>query len=81
MGLHAKAAESLSPGDDGGPLPNGTTPKASDGRIASKRPRNGLRTIVKYQRVLSQRYFDAAGFEGRTVGLDADGSKQKTAGK
>jgi hypothetical protein len=31
--------------------------------------------------VLSQRYFDAAGFEGRTVGLDADGAKQKTAGK
>jgi hypothetical protein len=36
---------------------------------------------VKYQRVLSQRYFDAAGFAGRTVGLDAEGGKQKTAGK
>jgi hypothetical protein len=36
---------------------------------------------VKYQRVLTQRYFDAAGFAGRTVGLDAETGKQKTAGK
>ena len=38
-------------------------------------------TVVKYQRVLSQRYFDAAGFPGRTVGLEAETGKQKTAGK
>jgi len=81
MGLHAKAAGELVGRVMTEALPNGTTPKASDGRIASKPAANGLRTIVKYQRVLSQRYFDAAGFEGRTVGLDADGSKQKTAGK
>ena len=30
---------------------------------------NGLMTVVKYQRVLTQRYFDVAGFPGRTVGL------------
>jgi hypothetical protein len=30
---------------------------------------------------LKQRYFDAAGFPGRTVGLDVEGGKQKTAGK
>ena len=33
------------------------------------------------QRVGSQRYFDAAGFPGRTLGLEPDGAKQKTAGK
>jgi hypothetical protein len=62
-------------------LPNGIIPKAADGTITSKPAANGLRTVVKYQRVLSQRYFDAAGFPGRTVGLDAEGDKQKTAGK
>jgi hypothetical protein len=36
---------------------------------------------LKLQRVGSQRYFDAAGFPGRTVGLDGDDAKQKTAGK
>src|SRR5450756_713794 len=62
-------------------LPNGITPKAADGKLVSKPAANGLQTIVKYQRVLSQRYFDAAGFPGRTVGLEAEGGKQKTAGQ
>jgi Type I phosphodiesterase / nucleotide pyrophosphatase len=62
-------------------LPNGITPKAFAGTLASKPAANGLKTIVNYQRVLAQRYFDAAGFPGRTVGLDAEGGKQKTAGK
>jgi hypothetical protein len=62
-------------------LPNGIVPKVAEGKIVSKPASNGLRTIVKYQRVLSQRYFDAAGFAGRTVGIDADAGKQKTAGK
>ena len=30
---------------------------------------NGLRTVLNYQQVGSTRYFDAAGFPGRTVGL------------
>ena len=34
-----------------------------------------------FQRVGSQRYFDVAGFPGRTLGLDEKGGKQKTAGK
>jgi len=38
-----------------------------------------LKTVLQFQRVGKQRYFDAAGFPGRTVGLDAH--KQKTAGK
>ena len=61
-------------------LPNGITPKAVAGTFVSKPAANGLKTVVKYQRVLAQRYFDAAGFPGRTVGLDAEGGKQKTAG-
>jgi hypothetical protein len=62
-------------------LPNGIIPKAADGTIVSKPASNGLQTIVKFQRVLSQRYFDAAGFAGRTVGIDAEAGKQKNAGK
>jgi hypothetical protein len=62
-------------------LPNGAIPKAADATIVSRPAANGLRTVVKFQRVLSQRYFDVAGFPGRTVGLDADAGKQKTAGK
>src|ERR1700752_4441294 len=37
--------------------------------IISKRCDNGLRTIVNMQFVGLTRYFDAAGFAGRTVGL------------
>lgn len=62
-------------------LPGGIIPKAADGSIVSKPAANGLKTVVKYQRVLSQRYFDVAGFPGRTVGLDGDTGKQKTAGQ
>ncbi len=62
-------------------LPNGIVPKSADGTITSKPAANGLQTVVKFQRVLSQRYSDVAGFPGRTVGLDADAGKQKTAGK
>ncbi len=62
-------------------LPNGVVPRAAGGTIVSRRAANGLQTVVKYQRVLSQRYFDVAGFPGRTVGLDAGAGPQKTAGK
>src|SRR3984893_7456869 len=62
-------------------VPNGSPPKAIEATIASKAASNGLKTIVKYQRVLAQRYFDVAGFPGRTVGLDAESGKQKTAGQ
>jgi hypothetical protein len=62
-------------------MPNGVTPKAFSGTIASQPSANGLRTVLKFQRVLAQRYFDAAGFAGRSVGLEAEGAKQKTAGK
>jgi predicted AlkP superfamily pyrophosphatase or phosphodiesterase len=81
MGLHAAANGGLVGRVISEALPNGIIPKAADGKIVSKPAANGLRTVLKYQRVLSQRYFDAAGFPSRTVGLDAEAGKQKTAGK
>jgi arylsulfatase A-like enzyme len=81
MNLHATANGGLQGRVMSEALPGGIIPKAADGSIVSKPAANGLKTVVKYQRVLSQRYFDAAGFPGRTVGLDADNGKQKTAGQ
>lgn len=65
-------------------IPNGITPKAAvTSRLISKPDENGLRTVVQYQHVLGQRYFDVAGFPGRTLGLDpvdtADKSDKKHA--
>jgi predicted AlkP superfamily pyrophosphatase or phosphodiesterase len=62
-------------------MPNGTTPKAISGSFKSDPSANGLRTVVNFQRVGDQRYFDTAGFPGRTVGLEAEDGKRKTAGK
>jgi hypothetical protein len=62
-------------------MPNGAIPRAYTGTVKSQISANGLRTVLKFQRVPKQRYFDVAGFRGRTVGLDAEGGKQKTAGK
>src|ERR1700731_1583238 len=81
MGLRAVAEGGLIGRVMSEALPNGITPKAADGTIVSKPAANGLQTVVKFQRVLSQRYFDVAGFPGRTVGLDVEAGKKKTAGK
>src|ERR1700710_1800715 len=62
-------------------MPNGVTPQATSETVKSKPSANGLRTVPNFQRVLAQRYFDAAGFPGRTLGLDAEDRKQKTAGE
>jgi hypothetical protein len=62
-------------------MPNGVTPQAVSGTLKSSPAANGLRTVLNFQRVQSQRYFDAAGFAGRTVGLETEGGKQKTAGQ
>src|SRR4051812_27161979 len=62
-------------------MPNGATPTAHAGTVKSKPAANGLRTVLNFQRVGSQRYFDTAGFPGRTLGLEAGEGKQKTAGK
>ncbi|MGX4804158.1 alkaline phosphatase family protein [Bradyrhizobium guangdongense] len=62
-------------------LPNGIVPKAFKTVEKSKPSENGLQTVLNLQRVGSQRYFDAAGFPGRTLGLEPEAGKQKTAGK
>jgi hypothetical protein len=62
-------------------MPHGTIPRAFSGTVKSKPAANGLRTVLNFQRVQSQRYFDAAGFPGRTLGLDAQDGKRKTARK
>jgi arylsulfatase A-like enzyme len=62
-------------------MPNGATPRGTSGSVSSRASANGLKTVLQFQRVETQRYFDAAGFPGRTLGLEAEGGKQKTAGK
>ena len=52
-------------------MPGGDTPKVVKGTLRSLPSASGLRTIVLYQAVGSTRYFDVAGFPGRTVGLKA----------
>ncbi|SDN09506.1 alkaline phosphatase family protein [Afipia sp. GAS231] len=60
-------------------MPNGATPQAYAGSVKSKPAANGLRTVLNFQRVGTQRYFDTAGFPGRTLGLEEE--NKKTAGK
>jgi Type I phosphodiesterase / nucleotide pyrophosphatase len=62
-------------------MPNGATPRGHSGSVSSRMFANGLKTVLQFQRVGEQRYFDVAGFPGRTLGLEAEGGKQKTAGK
>jgi arylsulfatase A-like enzyme len=62
-------------------MPDGATPQAFSGTVKSQPAANGLRTVLNFQRVLTQRYFDTAGFPGRTLGLEDEAGKQKTAGK
>jgi hypothetical protein len=81
LNLHPTGAGGLTGRVMSEALPGGIVPKSADGTITSKPAANGLRTVVKYQHVLSQRYFDAAGFPGRSVGLDEQTGKEKTAGK
>ena len=53
-------------------MPNGATPRAFSASIRSQPSGNGLRTVLDFQRVGAQRYFDVAGFPGRTLGLEAE---------
>lgn len=69
LGLNRKAKGSLIGRVMTEAMPNGVTPKGFTGTIAGAPAANGLRTVLQFQRVLNQRYFDVAGFPGRTVGL------------
>ena len=51
-------------------LPGGASPVVEHFIERSKPGRDGLTTILVGQRVGTNRYFDAAGFPGRTVGMD-----------
>ncbi len=56
-------------------LPNGAMPPAvAAASLWSNASATGLRTVLEYQQVGSARYFDAAGFPGRTVGLSEKAS-------
>lgn len=51
--------------------------RALHGQLTSTASENHLKTIVHYQQVGATRYFSAAGFAGRTVGLDAAGRPER----
>ncbi|MDD5248935.1 MAG: alkaline phosphatase family protein [Rhodocyclaceae bacterium] len=52
-------------------MPGGKRPKVVAKTRVSAAGSHGLRTKLKYQAVGATKYFDAAGFAGRSVGLDA----------
>jgi arylsulfatase A-like enzyme len=81
LGLAAKPKGSLVGRVMTEAMPNGATPIGYAGSVKSRPAENGLRTVLNFQRVGNQRYFDVAGFPGRTLGLEAESDKQKTAGK
>ena len=53
-------------------MPDGAIPEATSETVRSEPDSQGLRTVLQMQRVGNHRYFDAAGFPGRTLGLDAE---------
>jgi arylsulfatase A-like enzyme len=55
--------------------PNGATPRGAADSISSEPSANGLKTVLKFQTVGTQRYFDTAGFPGRTLGLETEDGK------
>jgi hypothetical protein len=50
-------------------MPDGRLPPFSTRTRRSQEGKNGLRTVLNYQQIGGTRYLDAAGFPGRTVGL------------
>ena len=50
-------------------LRNGEAEPRPASQILRSEPAQGLTTVLNYQTVGEVKYFDAAGFEGRTVGL------------
>jgi hypothetical protein len=50
-------------------MPNGQMPRVETHTLQSAPAANGLRTILNFQQIGTTKYFDAAGFPGRTVGL------------
>ncbi len=59
-------------------LPNGVLPEVTSRVVTSSPAPNGLVTVIDMQMVGATRYFDVAGFPGRTVGLSANGLPSAT---
>jgi hypothetical protein len=59
-------------------LPDGTVPPVASRVMTSEPAANGLVTVLDMQTVGNVRYFDAAGFPGRTVGLSATALPSQT---
>ena len=51
-------------------LPGGAAPKVTSGMLRGPAAAGGLATVLAYQEAQGTRYFDAAGFPSRTMGLD-----------
>lgn len=51
-------------------MPGGVLPSVQSHRMMSRPGANGLATELRWQSVGDTHYFDAAGFKGRTVGLE-----------
>jgi hypothetical protein len=58
-------------------LPGGGEPVCATGAQMAGEGPNGLATVLRYSQVDAARYFSAAGFSGRTVGI-ADGRRAQT---
>ena len=72
LGLHPESHGKLVGRVLGEAMPDGTVPGWRLHRLESALGLGGLRTVLRYQSVGNTKYFDAAGFAGRTVGLDGD---------
>jgi hypothetical protein len=59
-------------------LPNGAVPAFTSRVVKSDPAANGMATFIDMQMVGTTRYFDAAGFPGRTVGLSSMGPASAT---
>jgi arylsulfatase A-like enzyme len=57
-------------------MPNGTLPAVSQEVVRSEPDAGGRATVVVTQKIGDTRYFDAAGYPGRTLGLPADAAAQ-----
>jgi len=51
-------------------LPGGAAPKVTSAMLRGPAAAGGLATVLAYQEAQGTRYFDAAGFPSRTMGLD-----------
>jgi len=69
LGLHIKDKGRLVGRVLSEAMPGGKTPAHVASVMRSRPAAGGLRTVLEWQRVGATRYFDAAGFSGRTVGL------------